>query len=592
MPRPETATLSSVMNPIVEALLTQFAKTQELETVDKSSAFEQLVTYCALSAERLDQGDFRDALTDRGEEGLDAVAIIVNGTLVSDPSDIAELAAKYPRLQVSYVFCQAKTGEKWDAGEILKFTRAVAGFFESTNIGTSSVVATAREIHAQVLAHIGQLDENPRVSAYYATSGKWDSEGHAAKLLRELREKLEETAFFSAIRCEPIDAARIQQLYRSAIAPPTATVEFASKVTLPAINGVDQAYLGVLPATELMKLLQNNEDGTLRRSVFEDNVRDFQGADAAVNSRIRDTLRGDERERFAVLNNGITVVVRDLQVTGNAFRLRDYQVVNGAQTSNVLFENKDVLSDDASVLVPTRIIQTADEDLITAIVTATNSQTVVPPEQLNARAVAERNVERFFAATEPPRNLLYERRSKQYESTSDVIKSRVIDRLTIVRSVAAVVLDEPHLATGYPAQLMSRLADARRHADEGAGRVLFFAPQDEPVMYFAAAAAYYRLDVLFRTVRIDPKFKPARWHMLTVARHLVVPGQAPALGDSRAARNWPKPLLDRVWEDKAIDLFTHAAAIIEGTGLEISRPSLRNTAATTQILKALDSVGS
>src|SRR5262249_37419086 len=151
-----------------------------------------------------------------------------------------------------------------------------------------------------------------------------------AKLLDELRDKLDASAYFSVIRCEPIDSARIQQLYRSATAPPTATVEFASKVTLPAINGVDQAYLGVLPATELMKLLENTDDKTLRRSVFEDNVRDFQGADAVVNSRIRDTLRGSDRERFAVLNNGITVVVRDLQVTGDAFRLRDYQVVSGA----------------------------------------------------------------------------------------------------------------------------------------------------------------------------------------------------------------------------------------------------------------------
>jgi AIPR protein len=228
--------------------------------------------------------------------------------------------------------------------------------------------------------------------------------------------------------------------------------------------------------------------------------------------------------------------------------------------------------------------------LITAIVTATNSQTVVPPEQLNARAVAERNVERFFAGTEPPRNLLYERRSKQYESTSDVIKSRVIDRLTLVRSVAAVILDEPHLATGYPAQLMGRLADAKRHGDEGAGRVLFLAPDDEPAMYFAAAAAYYRLDVLFRTVRIDPRYKPARWHILAVARHLILPGQPPALSE-KASRTWPKPLLDKVWDDKAIDLFAQAAEIVEGTGLEISRRALRNAAATTQILKAVEAAG-
>jgi hypothetical protein len=577
------------MKPIVAALLHQFKKSQELDNVDTSSAFEQLVTYCALSAERLDQGDFRDALTDAGEQGIDAVAILVNGRLVSDPSEVDELARKFSRLQVSYVFCQAKTSERWDAGDVLKFTRAVDGFFDDTDIGTSSVVATAREIHAAILRHIAQLDENPRVSAYYATTGTWDENSQAAKLLGELHDKLVAKAYFSTVRCEPIDAARIQRLYRSATAPPTATVEFVSKVTLPSISGVDQAYLGVLPATELMKLLEDSEDGSLRRSVFEDNVRDFQGSDNPVNSRIRETLRGEHRERFAILNNGVTVVVRDLQVTGNTFRLRDYQVVNGAQTSNVLFENRDALTANSNVFVPTRIIQTADEDLITAIVTATNSQTVVPEAQLNARAVAERNVERYFATTEPPRNLLYERRSKQYESSSDVIKSRVIDRRTLVRSVAAVVFDEPHLATGYAEQLMSRLADTSGKSEETSGRALFFSEDDEPIMYFAAASAYYRLDVLFRTGRLDAKYKPARWHILTVTRHLVLPGEAPSLSDKRA-RNWPKPLLNAVWDEKAVDLFARAAELVESTGLEMSRSALRNANATTQVLRAVTSV--
>ncbi len=247
-----------------------------------------------------------------------------------------------------------------------------------------------------------------------------------------------------------------------------------------------------------MKLLTDDDSGEIRRSVFEDNVRDFQGADAPVNSRIRETLRSDARDHFPVLNNGVTVVVRDLRVTANTFRLADYQVVNGAQTSNVLFANRDVLAGSDDVLVPTRLIQTDDEDLITAIVTATNSQTQVRVEELNARASAERHVEKFFAATESPRNLLYERRSKQYENKGDVVKARVIDRYTLVRAAAATFSDEPHLSTGYPMQLLARLAGARRSEDPGQ-RILLFGDSDEPVVYYAAASAQYRLDLFFKT---------------------------------------------------------------------------------------------
>jgi hypothetical protein len=135
----------------------------------------------------------------------------------------------------------------------------------------------------------------------------------------------------------------------------------------------------------------------------------------------------------------------------------------------VLFANRDVLDSGAEVLVPTRLIQTDDEDLITAIVTATNSQTQVRVEELNARASAERHVEKFFAGTEPPRNLLYERRSKQYENKGDVVKARVIDRYTLVRATAATFADEAHLSTGYPMQLLGRhtigWTSSSRHPD-------------------------------------------------------------------------------------------------------------------------------
>ena len=578
------------MNPIVEALLKDFCTRQEIDSSDTSRAFESFVAYCLLNAERLDQGDFRDSLTDEGEEGLDAVAIIVNGTLVADPSDIESLLESSSTLSVKYVFVQAKSSERWDGGDVLKFTRAVSGFFDGKDIGSSAVVEAARQVHAAVLSNAARLEENPQIRASYAATGKLEAGTTTEKHLSELHDDLAKRELFSSLRCEAVDGARLQQLYRSATSAATATIEFNSKVTLPAIAGVEQAYLGVLPAVEVIKLLIDDDSAEIRRSVFEDNVRDFQGADAPVNRQIRDTLRGDDRAHFAVLNNGITIVVRDLRVTANTFRLTDYQVVNGAQTSNVLFANRDVLEHGDDVLVPTRLIQTDDEDLITAIVTATNSQTQVRVEELNARASAERHVEKFFAATEPPRNLLYERRSKQYENKGDVVKARVIDRYTLVRATAATFADEAHLSTGYPMQLLGRLAGARR-GEDSAQRVLLFGDADEPVVYYAAASGHYRLDLFFKTSRLEAKYKPARWHLLMVARHLVLRGNPPAFGDKHF-RTWVKPLVDTVWDDtNGPALFVEAAKVIEKSGLDLSRTALRNASATQDVLRAFPTLG-
>jgi hypothetical protein len=574
------------LNPIIEALLADFCARQEIEDVDQSVSFEQFAAFCTLSAERLDQGDFRDALTDSGEEGLDAVAVIVNGALMTDPSDVDEALVIATNLNVKYVFVQAKTSETWDGGDVLKFTRSVDGFFGDTNIGSSNIVADARQIHEAILKNAARLEVNPQLRAYYVTTGQRVPGMAAEKHLRELTHRLEARALFSSIRCEAVDRAKLQQFYRSATSAATATVEFDSKVTLPKIEGIEQAYLGVLPASELMKLVVDSETDEVRRSVFEDNVRDFQGVNAPVNSGIRETLRSDHRQRFAVLNNGVTVVVRDLRVTANSFRLADYQIVNGAQTSNVLFANRDAFEDGIDVLVPTRIIQTDNEDLITDIVTATNSQTVVLAHELNARAVAERNAEKYFAAQEAPRNLLYERRSKQYDSKGDVIKARVIDRYTLVRATAAVFTDEPHLATGYPMQLLNRLSGANQ-AKDGHQRSVFFADSDEPLVYYAAASAYYRLDLFFKTSRLEAKYKPARWHLLTAARHLMLGNDVPKFADSKF-RTWAKPFVDAVWSDaEGPALFAKAVSVIDNSDLALSRTALRNASAGQDLLDQL-----
>jgi hypothetical protein len=207
-------------------------------------------------------------------------------------------------------------------------------------------------------------------------------------------------------------------------------------------------------------------------------------------------------------------------------------------------------------------------------------------EELNARAAAERHVEKFFAATEAPRNLLYERRSKQYENRGDVVKARVTDRYTLVRATAATFADEAHLSTGYPMQLLARLAGSRR-ADESGQRVLLFGDSDEPVVYYASASAHYRLDLFFKTSRLEARYKPARWHLLAVARHLRLADQPPAFSAKRF-RTWVTPFLDDVWDDAAGPaLFVAAAEVIERSGVDLTRTALRNASTTQDILRAL-----
>ena len=166
------------------------------------------------------------------------------------------------------------------------------------------------------------------------------------------------------------------------------------------MSGVADAYLGLIPAAEALKIL-TDEDGEIVKSIFYDNVRDWQNFND-VNDEIRRTLESTDATRFALMNNGITIIARHLQPTGNTFHIEDFQIVNGCQTSHVLFEvaREHAISD--SVMIPLRLIATQDEDVMNAIIRATNRQTEVKEEHFFAITEFPRQLEAYFSAFPEP----------------------------------------------------------------------------------------------------------------------------------------------------------------------------------------------
>ncbi|WP_081976039.1 AIPR family protein [Amycolatopsis sp. MJM2582] len=110
---------------------------------------------------------------------------------------------------------------------------------------------------------------------------------------------------------------------------------FEKRQTIPATDRVSEAYIGLISAIELLKLLKD-DSGEVRVGIFDDNVRLDLGAQNPVNSRIMGTLQSAEREHFPFLNNGLTIIATDLRGLGDRFFISGYQIVNGGQTSHQL----------------------------------------------------------------------------------------------------------------------------------------------------------------------------------------------------------------------------------------------------------------
>ena len=344
-------------------------------------------------------------------------------------------------------------------------------------------------------------------------------------------------------------------------------------MTLPNITGVREAYLGVVPATEYVRLIVD-ESGQIRKSLFTDNVRDYQG-DNPVNLQIAQTLRSDAREGFAVLNNGVTIVARVLRTTGDKIYIEDYQIVNGGQTSHVLFNERDALTDE--VFVPIKLISTENDELTTAVITATNSQTAVKAEELNARATFERRLEQFFDTYEGPKALYDERRSKQYRDSPEIEKVRIVTRQQLVRAFAATFRDEPHRATGYVPSLMAQLGD-----------------QVFNVEHVLAASLTRRhmhtikLEFLWRNQQLDAASKPGRWQISMAARHLAIGGDV-GFPNSRGAQRKATEFAEVLWRDQdALALFERAVDVVgRATNGIWLRDQMRNEPTTRDVLTEL-----
>ena len=108
-------------------------------------------------------------------------------------------------------------------------------------------------------------------------------------------------------------------------------------------------------------------------------------------------------------------MTKTLTVARNDFSLEDYQIVNGCQTSHVIYNNREFLNLDVSL--PIKIIVPENDEVVNDIIVANNSQTEVKKEELMALSDFQKNLELFYnSIDDPKKRLYYERRSKQYDS--------------------------------------------------------------------------------------------------------------------------------------------------------------------------------
>lgn len=207
-----------------------------------------------------------------GDGGIDTVAILVNDRLVSTDEGLQFFFENHGRLEVEFVFVQSKSSSSFNAAEIGNFVYGVEQFFSAALNNASPIVFKSeiqqkidltRTIYSQSI----RIQDNPKCFLYYVTAGKWVNAPEPAGRLQDGKARLERLNVFADVRMTPVDADSLKATYRELERIVVKDIEFIRTTSFPRIDRVDEAYIGLLPGNEFIRLV-SADDGSLNRELF------------------------------------------------------------------------------------------------------------------------------------------------------------------------------------------------------------------------------------------------------------------------------------------------------------------------------------
>lgn len=442
------------LNRTLQAYLKDFKSQFSITKYDQSKAFEFFVNYLIISRKCpnaiSDISDLESLCVDRnGLYGIDAIAFLVNGTLILSKEDLKQSASNDQSLEVEIIFIQTKTEEQIELGSFLKTISAVQAFltesetYNDKNKYIDNVVSIFNELYSP--NYVKRFKKgSPYCSIYFVTAAPSNDDKLTQDIIVQQEQNLTNVCEdIKKISVEMLIASDISIFYREVSNSIPVDIHFEHRLELNDIPGVQTANIGYLYVKEYLKLI-TDEKGEIRKRIFYENVRDYQGSSNSVNIEIRNSVKNNP-DKFVILNNGVTLITRTFsQKGGNHFELMDFQIVNGCQTSYEIFYQRDKIKD--SCLVPIKVICTTDKKLITNIIRSTNRQTQVPDEAFITLTEYHKDIEDLFSSLsdEMPEKIFYERRDGEYFGES-LKKYQKVTLHELIRDVTAVFFQDAYI---------------------------------------------------------------------------------------------------------------------------------------------------
>ena len=500
-----------ILKKNIEELQHQFGFDEE-----DSKLFEIFCNFCIVSTSFLGRYNPYLVTTQEDDASIDGIAFIIDGDLISTEDDAKQIFSTHKTgLDTKLIITQAKSGDKFKKEEIANFGLGIKDFLSlDPKLPNGSINKEALKILEVILNNLSKIrNKIPDIEISYCTSGIYKEEREINAAFEILERDVENLDMFNSVIVKALGRTELIKIWSNINTTNEAKLQLREYFGIPKMPNIPQSYIALVSAKEFVDNLLTDDNGNIKNEVFEENIRAYLG-DTPVNNKIKSTLQDDSKSKiFSVLNNGITIVTPELTLTPNSkvIELKNYQIINGCQTSNTLFENYDSIDEETSIVV--KCIESTDEDSISEIISATNSQTVIPFESFFSLKEKSKLIQNYFNVknedVNSDSNIFFERRENEYKH-KQYQQSRIFDIKLLCRAYNAMFLDQPHNSARY----VTKIFDVQK--DE------LFKLDDHEAPYYTSALAHYKFSSMINSKKSDDnKYSFLRWHIFFIFKHVI-----------------------------------------------------------------------
>ena len=406
----------------------------------------QILKNQGLSDDEVDNGIVGKGL----DGGCDSIYLFLNNLLIT-PDVVEHISAPKDSILEMIIIQSKKTtsfGEdavmKWKtiSGNLLDLSKTTTDFTARYNADILEAFTTFRDTYTRLITSRVKL----KFRFYYATLAS-ELHPNVIQQSEELKDTIKGLFPNAVVEVTFVDSDTLFEMY-NAVIENRVNLKFAD---IP-ISPNQKNYVALVDLKSYFNFIVNDE-GDVRKSVFDSNVRDYQGKNN-VNSSISETLHRADDNDFWWLNNGVTVLASEATLVNNReLQIVNPEIVNGLQTSmeiyNYFSENREALeSEKRSILL--RIIVPDNEESRDQIIFATNNQTNIPKATLRVTDPIHLQIEMYFKS----RGLFYDRRKNYYKNQGHK-PAEIVGVSFLAQCLITIFLKKPDYARARPSTLLN-----------------------------------------------------------------------------------------------------------------------------------------